>query len=100
MTNNENNIWHGLSMNTIYNMDCIEGMKLIPDNSIDCIITDPPYWMNYVSSRRNIKHKKIIWDDTVDMQELFNISYKVLKNNSHIYCFVMNTAYDHLDSNL
>ena len=44
MTNNENNIWHGLSLNTIYNMDCIEGMKLIPDWSIDCIITDPPYW--------------------------------------------------------
>ena len=40
----ENNIWHGLSLNTIYNMDCIEGMKLIPDWSIDCIITDPPYW--------------------------------------------------------
>lgn len=40
----ENNAWHGLSLNTIYNMDCIEGMKLIPDGSIDCIITDPPYW--------------------------------------------------------
>ena len=39
----ENPSWHGLSMNTIYNMDCIEGMKLIPDWSIDCIITDPPY---------------------------------------------------------
>ncbi len=34
--------WHGLSLNTIYNMDCIEWMKLIPDWSIDCIITDPP----------------------------------------------------------
>ena len=33
-----------LSLNTIYNMDCIEGMKLIPDGSIDAIITDPPYW--------------------------------------------------------
>ncbi len=40
----ENNIWQGLSLNTIYNMDCIEGMKMIPDGSIDCIITDPPYW--------------------------------------------------------
>ena len=87
MTSKENNTWHGLSLNTIYNMDCIEWMKMIPDWSIDCIITDPPYWMNYVSSRRNIKHKKIIWDDAVDMQELFNKSYKVLKNNSHIYCF-------------
>ena len=25
-------------------MDCIEWMKLIPDWSVDCIITDPPYW--------------------------------------------------------
>ena len=33
-----------LEVNKIYNMDCIEGMKLIPDWSIDCIITDPPYW--------------------------------------------------------
>lgn len=38
-------IWHGLSLNTIYNMDCIEGMKLIPDWSIDCVITSPPYNM-------------------------------------------------------
>ena len=40
----ENTIWHGLSLNTIYNMDCIEWMKLIADWSIDAIITDPPYW--------------------------------------------------------
>ena len=40
----EDTIWHGLSLNTIYNMDCIEGMKMIPDGSIDAIITDPPYW--------------------------------------------------------
>lgn len=32
-----------LELNKIYNMDCIEWMKLIPDWSIDCIITDPPY---------------------------------------------------------
>lgn len=27
----------------IYNMDCLEGMKLIPDGNVDCIITSPPY---------------------------------------------------------
>jgi len=32
-----------LSLNTIYNMDCIEGMKLIPDWSIDLTVTSPPY---------------------------------------------------------
>ena len=31
-------------LNKIYNMDCIKGMKLlIPNNSIDLIITSPPY---------------------------------------------------------
>jgi len=32
-----------LEINNIYNMDCLEGMKLIPDNSIDLIVTSPPY---------------------------------------------------------
>ena len=32
-----------LELNKIYNMDCIEGMKQLDDNSIDCIISDPPY---------------------------------------------------------
>ncbi len=32
-----------LEMNKIYNMDCLDGMKMIPDNSIDLIITSPPY---------------------------------------------------------
>ena len=53
----ENNIWHGLSMNTIYNMDCIEGMKLIPDWSIDAIITDPPYNIARKNNFHTMKNK-------------------------------------------
>ena len=30
-------------INRIYNQDCLEGMKSIPDNSIDLVVTDPPY---------------------------------------------------------
>jgi site-specific DNA-methyltransferase (adenine-specific) len=32
-----------LELNKIYNMDCISGMKLIEDNSIDLVVTSPPY---------------------------------------------------------
>ena len=32
-----------LSLDTIYEEDCIEGMKKIKDNSVDIIICDPPY---------------------------------------------------------
>ena len=30
-------------LNQIYCGDCLELMREIPDNSIDCVITDPPY---------------------------------------------------------
>src|SRR5690606_33957658 len=30
-------------INKIYNMDCLEGFKLIPDKSVDFVVTDPPY---------------------------------------------------------
>ena len=32
-----------IELNKIYNEDCIEGMKRIPDGSVDCIVTDIPY---------------------------------------------------------
>lgn len=32
-----------LPINTIINSDCIEGMRTLPDNSVDLIIADPPY---------------------------------------------------------
>ena len=32
-----------MELNKIYNEDCLEGMKRIPDKSVDLIITDPPY---------------------------------------------------------
>jgi site-specific DNA-methyltransferase (adenine-specific) len=37
------NLDPSLQLNTIYNSDCIIGMKKIPDNSADIIICDPPY---------------------------------------------------------
>lgn len=31
-------------MNKIINSDCIEGMKALPDESVDCCVTSPPYF--------------------------------------------------------
>ncbi len=33
-----------LELNRIYNMDCLECLKQLPDNSINCCVTSPPYW--------------------------------------------------------
>ena len=38
--------------------DCLEIMKDIPDNSIDLVLTDPPYLMNYKTNYRKDKTHK------------------------------------------
>ena len=32
-----------IELDRIYNMDCLEGMKAIPDGTIDAVICDLPY---------------------------------------------------------
>ena len=34
-----------LKTNEIYNMDCLEGLRKMPDNSVDLILSDPPYFL-------------------------------------------------------
>ena len=31
-------------------MNCLEGMKAIPDNAVDLLLTDPPYGINICST--------------------------------------------------
>ncbi len=45
--------------NTIICGDCLEEMKKIPDNSIDTIITSPPYWSCRSYLPENDKRKKL-----------------------------------------
>jgi DNA modification methylase len=33
-----------VELNKIYNIDCIEGLKQLPDESVDLVITSPPYY--------------------------------------------------------
>lgn len=33
-----------IEVNIVYNQDCIEGLKTIPDNSVNCCVTSPPYY--------------------------------------------------------
>jgi len=32
-----------ISPNTLAHGDCLDIMKYIPDNSVDCVLCDPPY---------------------------------------------------------
>lgn len=42
-----------LQTNHIYNTDCVEGMKLLPDASVDLVVTDPPFAIDYRAKRSN-----------------------------------------------
>ena len=33
-----------MELNKVYNMDCIEYMKTLPNECVDLIISDPPYY--------------------------------------------------------
>ena len=54
-----------METNIIYNADCLEKLKELPDESIDAIITDPPYerhqtkWITALESRRSAFKRKI-----------------------------------------
>ena len=37
---------------TLLQGNCLELMKNIPSESVDCVITDPPYLINYKTNRR------------------------------------------------
>ena len=59
-----------LELDKIYNMDCIEGMKQIPDNYVDLVLTDPPY-----------NHTKCDWDYKLNLNKLWNELKRVGKSN-------------------
>lgn len=59
-----------IEINKIYCNDCIKGMKMIPDNTIDLIVTSPPY--NNYHNRRTQKNRKEYWDRTNIVYDTFN----------------------------
>ncbi len=59
-----------LELNKVYNMDCLEGMRQIPDESIDLILTDPPYGISFLSNRTD-HQKEIIGDKFEDFSQQF-----------------------------
>jgi site-specific DNA-methyltransferase (adenine-specific) len=65
-------------------------MKEIPSGSVDMILTDPPYGMDFQSNRRVVKAKfaKIENDNSLDWVEQFiGECYRVMTANSAIYFF-------------
>jgi len=56
--------------------DCLERMKEIPDKSIDCVITDPPY---------NITQCK--WDIVIEFEPMWKELKRIIKDSGAICLF-------------
>lgn len=59
-------------INKITNADCLDILKQLPDNSVDLVLTDPPYGIDYLSNRTE-NHKKIENDKYEDFSKLYPI---------------------------
>jgi len=62
-----------LELNKLYNMDCLEGMKRIPDKSIDMILCDLPYGTTACK-----------WDTIIPFEPLWEQYERVIKDNGAI----------------
>lgn len=80
-----------LKINEVYNMDCMEAIKLLDDNSIDLVVMDPPYLLNLnkiknTSSINNYANELMRLKDGFDLKVLDMLIPKMKKINMYIYC--------------
>ncbi|MFT2166378.1 DNA-methyltransferase [Citrobacter freundii] len=70
---------------------CEEVLKTLPDNSVDAIVTDPPYGLSFMN------HK---WDYDVPTVEQWQECLRVLKPGGHILAFGGSRTYHRLVVNV
>ena len=70
-----------MELDRIYNEDCLEGMKRIPDGSVDAIICDLPYGVLNKSSEGGS------WDSIIPLAPLWEQYLRVIKPNGAIVLF-------------
>lgn len=71
---------------TVLNLDCRHGLALLPDNSIDGILTDPPYelgFMGHAWDRSGIAYDVAMWREAL----------RVLRPGGHMLAFSGSRTY-------
>ena len=83
-----------MEVNKVYCGDCLEEMKKLPDESVDSIITDPPYntGMKEVSGKARLCH---FFDDNLSKEDYKNLIdnscrefFRVMKQNTGGYIYI------------
>lgn len=96
----------------VINEDCIETLKKLPDDSIDSVVTDPPYglsqmphtvvsdaivkWSNgerdYMPSGKGFMNAT--WDNFVPSPALWDEVFRILKPGGHLLAFSGSRTFD------
>jgi site-specific DNA-methyltransferase (adenine-specific) len=71
--------------------DNIQSLKKLPDNSIDSIVSDPPYGLSFMNKK---------WDYDVPSVEFWKEVYRVLKPGGHILSFGGTRTYHRMVVNI
>lgn len=86
---------HGLKLG-----DCLEGLKTLKDGEVDCVITDPPWGIEFDDhDLRQGAHGDVDVDAYGDVEFLIPIvkeCYRVMANDSHLYMFFAFKHYQRL----
>jgi site-specific DNA-methyltransferase (adenine-specific) len=78
----------GVKSKAVYGVDSIQGVKSIPDASIDVVITDPPYGVDYVPSRKTDNPSFNDSDSVLGyIDALCGELKRVCQENAHLYFF-------------
>jgi DNA modification methylase len=97
-----------MSKYVLHNVDCLEFMRTMLDKSVDAVITDPPYGIDYQSAWRTDKAqwKPKIQNDKEPFVEWIKDAYRITKDGGVLMCFyrwdvgevfrqtVLNVGYD------
>ncbi len=67
--------------------DCLEQMKLMADNSIDCIVTDPPYGLKFMGKN---------WDHGIPGKEFWVEALRICKPGAMLLSFGGTRTYHRL----
>jgi site-specific DNA-methyltransferase (adenine-specific) len=71
----------------VFGIDCLEGLESIEDDSIDCVVTDPPWGVEYENDH---KTENPHFDDTEEnafglLEAVMPELKRVCKANAHLY---------------
>jgi len=63
---------------TLFENDCLKAIPMLEENSIDAVITDPPYGLKFMNKS---------WDYQIPNADLWREVLRVMKPGAHLLCF-------------